>query len=263
VLAGVCGSGRTLAPDVRTAIGIGEKIMTKSSVTRLLDANLYRDPPQKSNGHGKDELITVRASDITPKNVQWIWPGRIAVGKQTLMAGEPGVGKSQVIHSIVAYVTAGRKFPCGEGQVKFGNAIILAAEDSLEDTTIPRLDAAGADLQRVHILMATRVHQGGERTFDLQADLILLEQKIAEIGDVSLVCIDPITSYLGNVDSHKNADLRRVLEPVGRMAERARVGIVSVTHFAKPNGNATRALHRFIGSIAFVAAASPTSTFAK
>jgi putative DNA primase/helicase len=131
----------------------------------------------------------------------------------------------------------------------------MAAEDSLEDTTIPRLEAAGADLRRVHLLMATRIQDGSERTFDLQADLELLERKIAEIGDVSLVCIDPITSYLGNVDSHKNADLRRVLEPIGRMAERARVGIVSNTHFAKPNGNGARALHRFIGSIAFVAAA--------
>ena len=47
-----------------------------------------------------------------------------------------------------------------------------------------------------------------------------------------------------------------VLEPIAEMAERTRVAVCSVTHFSKPNGGTgTKALHKFIGSIAFVAAA--------
>jgi hypothetical protein len=34
-------------------------------------------------------------SDIHPKPVEWLWPARIAVGKLTIYAGDPGVGKSQ------------------------------------------------------------------------------------------------------------------------------------------------------------------------
>jgi hypothetical protein len=34
----------------------------------------------------------------------------------------------------------------------------------------------------------------GRRTFNLQADLALLEQEIANIGNVALVIIDPISS---------------------------------------------------------------------
>ena len=71
-----------------------------------------------------------------------------------------------------------------------------------------------------------------------------------------LIVIDPISSYLGKTDSHKNAEVRGVLEPIAEMAERTRVAVCSVTHFGKPNGGTgTKALHKFIGSIAFVAAA--------
>jgi putative DNA primase/helicase len=46
-----------------------------------------------------------------------------------------------------------------------------------------------------------------------------------------------------------------VLEPIGEFAERMRTAVLSVTHFSKAGaGTTTKALHRFIGSIAFVGA---------
>jgi putative DNA primase/helicase len=94
----------------------------------------------------------------------------------------------------------------------------LSAEDDAADTIIPRLIAADADCTKVHILEAVRREDNdeGHRSFNLQLDLPELERKISELGDVALVIIDPITSYLGKVDSHKNAELRSVLEPLGR-----------------------------------------------
>ena len=133
--------------------------------------------------------------------------------------------------------------------------IILSAEDGEADTIVPRLYAAEADLGRVHIISAVRTDENGRRGFNLQADLELLEQKILEIGDVALISIDPISSYLGKTDSHKNAEVRGVLEPISEMAERMRVAVLSVTHFSKTGAaNTTKAFHRFIGSIAFVGA---------
>ena len=115
--------------------------------------------------------------------------------------------------------------------------------------------AAGADRDRIRIV--TAVEDGkGRRSFDLQADLHELERKIAEIGDVRLIVIDPISSYMGKTDSHKNTDVRAVLEPIAAMAEHLRVAVFSITHFRKGNGGtATKALHNFIGSTAFVAVA--------
>jgi putative DNA primase/helicase len=210
----------------------------------------------------KPHLISRCAAEIEPKRIDFLWPGRLARGKHTAIAGEPGDGKSQLSVYIAATISRGGDWPCGEGRAPVGNTIILNAEDGADDTVVPRLIAAGADLNRIHIVSAVRQEDGkGRRTFNLQADLALLEQKIAEIGEVALVSIDPISSYMGKTDSHKNAEVRGTLEPLSEMADRLKVAILSITHFSKSgSGSSTKALHRFIGSIAFTGA--PRAAFA-
>jgi len=207
-------------------------------------------PPEATSGTA---LITQCAADVTPEPVEWLWPGRVALGKLTLIAGEAGLGKSQLSIAIAAAVTTGGDWPCREGRAPQGNVVILSAEDGAADTVVPRLMAAGADRERVQLVSAIR-DEKSRRSFDLSADLALLDQKISAIGDVKLIIIDPISSYLGpKVDSHVNAAVRRVLEPVSEMAARLRIAIVAITH--PPKGTGTTAINRFIGSIAFVAAA--------
>jgi hypothetical protein len=196
----------------------------------------WSDGPRPEKGREpKSTLVSRCAAGIGPEKIEWLWSGRLARGKHTCIAGEPGTGKSQVCISIIAAITTGGKWPCEEGHAPLGNVIILSAEDGAADTIVPRLLA--------------------------QSDLELLEQKIATIGDVFLINIDPVSSYLGKTDSHKNAEVRGVLEPIGEMADRTRVAILSVTHFSKTGANnTTKALHRFIGSIAFTGA--PRAAFA-
>ena len=189
-----------------------------------------------------------------PEPIRWLWPHRIAIGKLTILAGEPGLGKSQLTGWIAAAVTTGGPWPNQEGYAPQGSVIILSAEDDAADTIRPRLDAADADVTKVHIVSSVRIDAGkGRRGFNLQADLVLLEKEIDRIGDVRLVIIDPISSYLGQVDSHKNAELRAVLEPIGEMAARLGVSALAVTHLSKSGGGSAN--NRVIGSIAFVAAA--------
>jgi KaiC/GvpD/RAD55 family RecA-like ATPase len=219
---------------------------------------------QTRNGRPESRcaLISRCAADIVPKQIDFLWPGRIAKGKHTAIAGEPGDGKSQLSVFVAATISTGGQWPCDEGRAPVGNVIILNAEDGADDTVVPRLIAAGADRKRVHIVSAVRQEDGkGRRAFNLQADLALLEKKIAEIGDVALVIIDPISSYMGKTDSHKNAEVRGALEPLSEMAERIKVAILSIKHLSKTGtGHNRKALHRFIGSIAFVGA--PRAAFA-
>jgi putative DNA primase/helicase len=206
-------------------------------------------------------LVTRCAADIAPEKINRLWRGRLARGKHTCVAGEPGTGKSQLVLAMAATLTTGGEWPCGEGRAQTGSVIILSAEDGAADTIVPRLLAAGADLNRVYVISAVRNPDGTRRALNLQSDLELIEKKISEIIDVVLVIIDPVSSYLGKTDSHKNSEVRGVLDPLSEMAERMRVAILSVTHFSKSGANnTTKALHRFIGSIAFTGA--PRAAFA-
>lgn len=197
-----------------------------------------------------------RMSTVTLTNINWLWPERIALGKITVIAGEPGVGKSQISAYLAATASKGLQWPDVPEHCPLGSVVILSAEDDPADTIGPRLVAAGADLEKCHVLEAVRVEHNGkvkERGFNLAEDVQRLGRVLDTLGDVRLVVIDPITAYLGNTDSHNNAEIRGVLAPLVEMAAQRSVAIVLVTHFNKSNGQSATA--RVIGSIGLIAAA--------
>lgn len=200
-------------------------------------------------------LVIHCMADVEPEPVQWLWPERIALGKLTVIAGEPGLGKSQLTCALAAAVSTGGTWPNSEGRAPKGSVVILSAEDAPGDTVRPRLDAAGADVEKVYTITAVTEGKKGNRSFNLQTDLAALEAIVKKIGDVRLIVIDPISSYLGKVDSHRNAELRAVLEPVGLLAARLGVAAIAITHLNKAGPGSASANSRVIGSIAFVAAA--------
>jgi putative DNA primase/helicase len=142
-------------------------------------------------------LVIRRASEIEARPVQWLWPGRIACGKVTMLAGHPGLGKSQLALGIAAIVTAAGEWPVDRTRAKQGSVLILSAEDDPGDTIRPRLEAAGADLTRCHIIEAAQdIGADGklrQRGFSLIDDIARLDAELRRLGDVVLVIIDPIS----------------------------------------------------------------------
>ena len=195
---------------------------------------------------------TVRVSSVTAQPIKWLWPSRMALGKVTMVAGHPGLGKSQFTAYLAAMVTRGGPWPAGEGRAPKGSVLMLSAEDDVADTIRPRLEAAGADIYRIDVLTAVQ-DAGAVRGFSLARDLVALEAELVRIGDVRLIIIDPLTAYLGATDSHKTADVRALLAPVSDLAARYGVAIVTISHLNKGGGN--EAMGRVTGSLAFVAAA--------
>ncbi|GAJ18823.1 unnamed protein product, partial [marine sediment metagenome] len=56
-------------------------------------------------------IIIKRLSDIEPVPVQWLWFPRFALGKVSLLVGNPGVGKSFMSLDAVARISTGDLWP--------------------------------------------------------------------------------------------------------------------------------------------------------
>ncbi len=220
----------------------------RTATDQELDAlAITRDTQAENWTAGLD--VTCMA-DVRAKPIEWLWPGRVALGKVTVLAGNGGLGKSTILCDWAARTSTGANWPDGKPNDAIGSTIILAAEDAADDTLKPRLAAANADMSKVFLIAAVREKENGlRRSFNLQADLKRLESEIEKISDVRLIIIDPVSSYLGKVDSHKNADVRSVLEPLGQLATRAGCAVVCNNHHSKGGGDANS---RVIGSVAFV-----------
>jgi hypothetical protein len=202
-------------------------------------------------------LRSVRASSVEMRAIEWLWPNRFAIGKLGLLVGMPDLGKGQILADMAARVTNKElnEWPCSEGCAPHGNVALLTAEDDPSDTVVPRLRAAGADLDRIEIISMVR-DSDKDRMFSLVTDLPLLHQKIGEIGDVRLVLIDPITAYLGagKVDSFRTTDVRAVLAPLVNLAAELKISTVGIMHFNK-KVDVTNVLLRISDSLAYGATA--------
>ncbi len=177
-----------------------------------------------------DFPILIRLSEVMPKSISWLWPNRIALGKLSIIAGDPGLGKSLMALDIAAHVTRGKPWPVDQTPCPSGEVVLLSAEDDIADTIRPRLDAVHADVSKVHVLTTVKTkdpetNEVCERMVSLRKDIFLLSRMLSDYPECVLVIIDPLSAYLGGVDSHKNADVREFLAPLSNLAEKQGVAI--------------------------------------
>jgi hypothetical protein len=191
------------------------------------------------------------ASEIQPEHVEWLWDGRIPLGKITILDGDPGLGKSALTLDITARITKGSPMPDGSAGVK-GGVLVLNAEDDEADTIVPRLIAMDADLSQVRI-MKTIPGSDGERQPEIPGDLSAVE-RAANSVHAKLIIIDPLMAFLASTtNSFRDQDIRRALAPLAIMCQRARAAALVVRHLNKnTEGNA---LYRGGGSIGIIGAA--------
>jgi energy-coupling factor transporter ATP-binding protein EcfA2 len=207
----------------------------------------------QTNDREQDGIRTVRlapVTDIVMRATEWVWDRRIPTGEITLIAGREGAGKSTAGCHTAASITRGRLPGRYKGEPRM--VAVAAAEDSWAKTILPRLVAAGADLAYVRRVDVREV-DGTAGTLTLPKDIDATGAALRADGAVMLL-LDPIMSRLdGKLDSHKDAEVRRALEPVREMAERAGSGVLGVIH---PNkGVSTDPLNTIMGSRAFTAVA--------
>lgn len=201
----------------------------------------------------------LRADQIIPEAIRWLWPEWLAQGKMILTAGSPGTGKTTLAMSMVATVTTGGTWPDGSSAER-GSVVVWSGEDDPTDTLVPRLLASNADLSRVHFVVDA-IGPDGARPFDPARDMPLLLSQVERLGDVRLIVVDPIVSAVAG-DSHKNAEVRRGLQPLVDLASKIGACLIGITHFTKgTTGRDTT--ERVTGSLAFAALARVVLATAK
>ncbi len=167
------------------------------------------------------------------------------------------MGKSLLAVRIAACVSKGLPMP-DETPGKQGGVILIAPEDSADDTIKPRLEAAGGDPSQVLLLNTLEDFDAKkikiyDRSFSLSHDLDALEERIKQMKAV-LVILDPLTAVLGkNIDQSRDQDVREVFTPLAQLAERTGCAILIIRHLSKVGS--ANLLYRGAGSIGIIAVA--------
>lgn len=211
-----------------------------------------REQPKAPEGR----VVALKSlASIRDEPVRWLWEGRIPLGNVTMLVGREKLGKSTLTIELAARLSRGELPGHLNGQP--AGALLLSYEDSAASTIKPRSRAAGADLDRVQIVSASR---------DGAPDLVSLPDDIEKIGEVAvehgarLLIVDPFSASLnGNIDNHRDQEVRRAIAPLAALAERADLAVLAVTHWNKAQGGGP--LDRVLGSRGLTAAVRSVLAF--
>lgn len=205
------------------------------------------------------KAIGTMASDITPERLDLLSPGRLAVGKVTMLDGDPGLGKSTLSLDWAARITRGEPLPGGQRRPPRG-VVVLSAEDGEADTIVPRLMAANADLSRVFLMdsMEMEVDRKGVVTYEevpvtLPHGVTAIEDAISR-HDAALLIVDPLVAFFaGDAKANNDQDMRRALKELTPMLNRKRCAGLFLRHLNKAAD--VKPLYRGGGSIGIIGAA--------
>ena len=202
--------------------------------------------------------VCYRLDGVETEPVEWLWPDRVPMGRLTLMAGDPGIGKSLVALDIAARVTAGLAWPDNPvgPKTRAGDVILIGGEDSWGDTVRPRFLAAGGDPGRLWILEGTHDPDGnGMHPLVLPRDQDVFGRVLINVPECRLVIIDPLSAFLADRDAYTAMRICAALASMITRVRHNRTALLVITHLNKGGPLARRAIYRSGGGLSLRAAA--------
>lgn len=181
-------------------------------------------------------LTATCAADVAPTQVEWLWNAWLPFGKIVSFDGAPGIGKSTVVTDLIARASRGGPMPYEDSRFTPITTMIAGVEDGWSDTVRPRLDAANADLSRVHFLMA---NAGASLT--IPHDVKAIGEKALDLG-ARWLHLDSIMGTLDEkTDANSDHQVRRALGPLKELAESRGLMVTFIRHPRKAGGLAVNA----------------------
>ena len=207
--------------------------------------------------HVGPNFVCRKAHLIQTRRVGWLWPGVMAFGMPTGLVGEPGIAKTFVAVDTVARVTQGLDFPLYGEQDRSpsgpGSVVYISSEGVPDQILVPRLIAAGADLERVEIIEGITDKHGDFEILDVSQHLPALARRMKNEPDIKLLVIDPLASHLSpKVNMNSSLEMRAAMDCISRFAEETGCAVLVVMHLNKDDRKA--AIHRAAGSGQIMAA---------
>jgi hypothetical protein len=174
---------------------------------------------------------------------RWLWPGWIPAGRLTVLDGNPDAGKSLFLIDLAARVSTTGVMPDGSSGAQ-GNVVLMVG-DCGGDAVRPRLQAAGADIDRIQVMQV--VHDGDySEPLVLPRDLPKLRAIVVH-DQTKLLIIDPLFHFL-------KGDVPATLQGLEQLATETGCAIVLARHLTRGNGR--EPLYRGVGPQAIITAAS-------
>lgn len=182
----------------------------------------------------KARCVSRKMSGVKPESVDYLWPGRLPKGRIAIVMGRQGQGKSTFVSWLASVVSSGQPWPGSETPNAPGSVVWLQGEEIASQDVRPRLDANGANSDKIHVVDAVRYgDDGNELAVSLGRDIDAVESLMDDLGDCKLMIVDPIGDYLGGTNTRSDVEVRAVLDPLKKLAERRGLSIVLVMHPTK------------------------------
>jgi putative DNA primase/helicase len=216
-----------------------------------------------------DDAYTLRvqkASQIRMTEMTWLWPDKVPAGMVTIISGKADCGKTVCLLDWLARTTTGRDWPDGSKNTMGAKRVMLcSAEDDASKTMVPRLVAAGADLDKVLIPKITvrAKDSDTERNsiLNIKRDLSMLANAIKVNPDIAVLVLDPITSYLGGANINKDEEIRPLMDKLIMTGQKTGLTILALVHSNKRSD--VDAVEKVMGASSVAAGARAVWTFAK
>ena len=214
-------------------------------------------PPKKPETPSAPELAAgpcvLTLSQACKEKARLLWAPYLPLGKITVLEGDPGLGKTWLALDLAARLSRGAALPGEPSETSRApvDIVLLNDEDDEADTLRPRLEAAGADLSRIHLLWAGRPYDDGPAYRLTLGSLDYIEAALEKLKP-KLVVVDPLQAFLlpGRGISVGSA-VREALRPVAKLAARAGCAFLLVRHLGK--SPAERPIYRGLGPVQLAA----------